>query len=462
MRENFTYMLIRFVINNIFSFGEEKEFNALPNVKLKTLQEHKYRFEHFEVLKLLAIYGANGAGKSNLMHALALLQSVVTQETIPTVLKNGQFKFQEDKDKTTQTLAIEFIQDDTAFIYGLQINDGIIVTEELYESGLGSEDKLLYERKTDEHLKTTIQFLDAFEQDEKSRILKEILIQEFVSPTKPILKLISHRDNQFLSPVKKAYAWFSDTLTVIIPDSKPAALAHRIDIDRDFKTYALNIMRSFNVGIVDLSLQKQTIEDFFGKENETELDKLVEKIEASPQKMIGLSHKNGEEVIIVKEGKKFFVKKLQLNHLGKNGISATFNMDEESDGTIRLLDFVPAFKSLVSQQKVYVIDEIERSIHPLLIKELVRKFADDKETKGQLIFTTHESNLLDQNIFRQDEIWFAEKDDSGSTDLYSLSHFKEHKTIDIQKGYLNGRYGSIPFLGNLQDLNWHKYDSIEK
>ncbi|MCD8264035.1 MAG: hypothetical protein LUD02_07645, partial [Tannerellaceae bacterium] len=95
----------------------------------------------------------------------------------------------------------------------------------------------------------------------------------------------------------------------------------------------------------------------------------------------------------------------------------------------------------------------------ILIKELIRKFSLDKETKGQLIFTTHESNLMDQEIFRQDEIWFAEKDINGSTDIYSLSDFKEHSTIDIRKGYLTGRYGSIPFLGNLQDLNWHTYDT---
>ena len=81
------------------------------------------------------------------------------------------------------------------------------------------------------------------------------------------------------------------------------------------------------------------------------------------------------------------------------------------------------------------------------------------DLKSQIIFTTHESNLLDLEIFRQDEIWFAEKKQTGSTDLYALSDFKEHNTIDIRKGYLNGRYGSIPFLANLQDLNWHKYDS---
>ena len=145
----------------------------------------------------------------------------------------------------------------------------------------------------------------------------------------------------------------------------------------------------------------------------------------------------------------------------KKDKSVLFDLDEESDGTVRLLDFVPAFRSVISKQKVFVIDEIERSIHPLLIKELVQKFSLDPNSKGQLIFSTHESNLLDQKIFRQDEIWFAEKNKDGSTDLYSLNDFKEHKTIDIQKGYLNGRYGSIPFLGNLQDLNWHDYDTNE-
>ena len=83
----------------------------------------------------------------------------------------------------------------------------------------------------------------------------------------------------------------------------------------------------------------------------------------------------------------------------------------------------------------------------------------EKATVGQLIFTTHESNLLDQKIFRTDEIWFTEKDNNGSTDIYSLSDFKEHKTKDIQKGYLCGRYGSIPFLSNLQDLGWLNNDN---
>ncbi len=84
----------------------------------------------------------------------------------------------------------------------------------------------------------------------------------------------------------------------------------------------------------------------------------------------------------------------------------------------------------------------------------------NENTKGQLIFTTHESNLLDLDIFRQDEIWFSEKNNkTGSTQLYSLSDFKPRYDLDIRKGYLKGRFGAIPFLAHLEDLKWENHDA---
>jgi hypothetical protein len=102
----------------------------------------------------------------------------------------------------------------------------------------------------------------------------------------------------------------------------------------------------------------------------------------------------------------------------------------------------------------YVVDEIERSIHPIMIKDIIRKLSESETAKGQLIFTTHESGLLDQSIFRPDEIWFAQKDAEQATQLYPLSDYNIHKTANIENGYLNGRYGGIPFLSNLKDLHW--------
>lgn len=453
-------MLVRFVVNNVLSFGEQREFNMIPNSRLKTLLHHKYVKGNIELLKMSSIYGANGAGKSNLIKSIDFLRKIVTHEEISGQLKNSYFKFQKKGQIPKLLFAIEFIQDNVPFYYALEIQNEIIITEELYQSGLGkAEDKLIYERKTDTDEKTVLNFSIEFEQDEKSQILKQVLIEDFIKPHTPILKLISNRDNAYLQNVKLAFKWFADTLKVITPESKPNALAHRIDTDSNFKKYAEDIMCTFNVGITSITSEKKDVKDFFGKDNENELDEIIKKVEESTSKMIGLRSRRGDQIIIVKENGAINVKQVKLEHKGKDGQSINFDLDEESDGTIRLLDFIPAFQDLISKTKVFLIDEIERSIHPLLIKELVKKFSEDNLSEGQLIFTTHESNLLDQELFRQDEIWFAEKDKNGVTDLYSLSDFKEHKTIDIRKGYLNGRYGSIPFLANLKDLNWHKYDT---
>ena len=242
-------------------------------------------------------------------------------------------------------------------------------------------------------------------------------------------------------------------MTIIRPNSTLLGLAYKIDEDKNFKKFAEEFMRSFNIGISNLKSEKQEFEEIVGEDYER--IRTIFNKEENPPDMLQLIDKKGHETILEKKDGKVWATNLKITHTGKNKKEALFDLEEESDGTLRLLDFILLFKEIIEEKKVFFVDELERSIHPLLIKKLIRKFSLDENTKGQLIFTTHESNLLDQEIFRQDEVWFTEKDKDGSTDLYSLSDFKEHKTIDICKGYLNGRYGSIPFLGNLQDLNWH-------
>ena len=455
-------MLVRVNINNVLSFGEEREFNMLPNKGLRTLPKHKYQFKNLELLKLASLYGANGAGKSNLIHALRFLQETVTDEEIPIEFRDSQFRFQEDAENTTQTIAIEFISHDTPFYYGLEIVSGVVTSEELYLSGLGkAKDQLIYERKTTQPNVHTLTFDPAFENEPKSQVLKQVLIEDFIKSNQTVLKLLSNRENSYLKIIKLAYEWISKTLVIIHPGSRPIALEENIEKHVEFRQYAEEIMCAFNVGIASIYTKKIKVDDYFGREKSDSIEELIGRLEEGPSQMAQLEMRNGKKVLLVKEDNEIFVKQLQLEHRDQKNRTALFDLEEESDGTIRLLDFVPAFREIILNRKVYVIDEIERSIHPLLIRELLRKFSMDENTKGQLIFTTHESNLLDQTIFRQDEIWFAEKDQNGVTDLYSLNDFKEHKTIDIRKGYLSGRYGSIPFLGNLNQLNWHAYDPKE-
>ncbi len=450
-------MLIRFVLENVFSFGERKEFNMLPYKRSKTLKHHCYDYDSVKLLKMAAIYGANGAGKSNMVKAISFFKDLVVKQSIPKELKESQFKFNAKEDLNSQLLAIEFVQDSIPFYYGIELDNGIVATEELYQSGLGKTDKLLFERKTDVEGNSHITFMETFEADEKSQLLKDILLEEFVKPNESILKMLSNRENPFLQPIKKAFKWFVESLVIVTPVSRPTQLAHLIDIHSDFQEYAKQLICSLNIGITDLTSEKIELKEFMGENEDQKLNQLKEIIDNRSDKTMSVYTEKGHEIVITKEEEKYWVKSLKIEHTGKRQRAIQFDLDDESDGTIRLLDFIPAFKQLISESHVYIIDEMERSIHPLLIKELVKKFSEDTETKGQLVFTTHESNLLDQDIFRQDEIWFAEKDQNGSTDLYSMSKFKEHKTIDIQKGYLKGRYGAIPFLGNLKDLNWQTH-----
>ncbi len=451
-------MIIRFIVENLFSFGERREFNLLPSPKYTRLSHHKYNLDHFDFLKLSVIYGANGSGKSNLIKSISYLIDIILEEEIPSRIEQHKFKFHKNRSDVEILLGIEFISEGIPFTYALKLNEGIIINEELFISGVGKcNDILIFERQTTKNGKINTKFSSEFEEDIESKTLKKVIEKNLSKPDKPLLKLLSTLDNPFLTNLETAFKWFERTVQVITPSSRPAALAHRIDTNRSFHKYANDTMCSFHTGIKNIKTEKKPIKEFFGEDNLSDLDELMKEIEESPKKMIGLRTRMGDEILLVKEDNEVYVKRLILEHEGLNNTKANFYLNEESDGTIRLLDYIPAFQDIVSKDKVYIVDEIERSIHPLLIKELIHKFSGDTKTKGQLIFSTHESNLLDQEIFRQDEIWFAEKDRNGCTDLYALSEFKEHHTKNIRKGYLNGRYGGIPFLGNLKDLNWNNY-----
>ena len=129
--------------------------------------------------------------------------------------------------------------------------------------------------------------------------------------------------------------------------------------------------------------------------------------------------------------------------------SISFDFEEESLGTKNLFILNPILLSVLKEGKILIVDELDRSLHPFLVKYIVKLFNSEEYNKNgaQLIFNTHDTNLLSLNLFRRDQIWFTEKDyKKGATDLYPLDDFPVRKTENIQKGYLNGRYGAVPFV----------------
>ena len=146
---------------------------------------------------------------------------------------------------------------------------------------------------------------------------------------------------------------------------------------------------------------------------------------------------------------------LRTRHRSEDGEFIDFSIEEESEGTQRLINLIPALFILKQEEeKVIFLDELDRRLHPLLSRNFVQVAMTCRDKKNQLIFTTHDTNLLDLDLLRRDEIWLVEKSEQGVSSLYSLAEFKMRPDIKIEKGYLNGRFGAIPFFGNPQNLGW--------
>ncbi len=169
------------------------------------------------------------------------------------------------------------------------------------------------------------------------------------------------------------------------------------DTDKAFKTFAREVLSTYDLGISDIVVETtSSLEEFYGKDDIAEVRKTVNELELKQNRSLSRRTENGDEISIVMSEEGPVVKRVQLMHVSGSK-TEKFYVGEESDGTKRLIDFLPAFYQLTYTDNVFVIDEIESSIHPLLIYELIEKFSHDENKTGQLILTTHESNLLDQD-----------------------------------------------------------------
>jgi len=455
-------MLIRFQVKNLFSFKEETEFNLLPS-RVKRLNHHKYPWGGIEILKLSAIYGANGSGKSNLIRSISLLREMLLDGIIPSALNSQKFTLSSEALNEPVELAMEFFVDPLIYYYSITINNGIVIDEYFSSNDRDQKDQLIFHRTFGDN-KTLIKFFDEFEEKPENQVLKNVIEKDLIKKEQPLFTLLNSISNQAFIDIKNVFNWLEDSLIIIYPETKVGGMAESIHKGKEFKKFATELMSSFNTGIANLKVEVMNLEEFFGEDNQNTIDEIKSELKSNPKQMVSLNEQkpNGDEVVVVSENDKIVAKRLLFEHKDDEGKEVEFKLEEESDGTRRLLEYLPALSRIIYSSRTIIIDEIERSIHPLIVKEIIEKFSKDEATKGQLIFSTHESNLLDQEILRTDEIWFTEKNIHGSTKMYSLSDFSEHNTTDIRKGYLTGRYGAIPFLGNLQDLNWHKFQDEKK
>ncbi|MCX6381176.1 MAG: ATP/GTP-binding protein [Armatimonadetes bacterium] len=459
-------MLIQFSVENFLSFQKR---TILSLVATNDAAHPTHLIEHPSVkarrlVRAIALYGANASGKSNLIKAMKFAQNLIvkgtpSRESIPfTPFKLGSSQ------NLPSRFQFVFLSRGVEYIYGFAVNASRIVEEFLYAKPNGKEVKY-FERITSENLKTEV--------DTGAILSKTKEIRQFLkykeADTRPNQLFLTaifdgniHNRTPELSPVVE---WFQMVLTIIDADAQILQLPQLIHVREGLSPYLSHFLSSIDTGICEVFVKEITwVWDRYmpgvSLEKREEILQALQNI-APPDTDAGevrrvLTIEDADLTFNLYENEKGELRllKLLLKHEGEEGKLVDFELEEESDGTQRMIHLAPLLPDIYAEnERVIVIDELDRALHPH-ISRLFIQTALQKPLPSQLLFTTHDTNLLDSDLLRRDEIRFVEKERGGNSQIYSLAEFKIRPDLQIEKGYLNGRFGAIPFIGDINQLGW--------
>lgn len=459
-------MLIRFTVENFLSFNKRCDFSMIASPEERH-PHHVIREDNNEsigVLRTSIIYGANAAGKSNLIKAMSFAQDMIVEgvdKNKNILIKN--FKLDKSCYNKPSRFEFEFKHNNKQYAYGFSLDESKIHDEWLYEIGLTLE-KPIFERENNE-IKFNFHhsLLSHITDEERNRLNYE------AESTRKNLLFLTNCKERNIEYFEGIYNWFDDVLKILFPHSQPFYISLLISTKSKLFT---DILKSFDFDIKHIDFNESKLEDSEEipkeiREKIKEVFPFVNNIEDKKRHGIFLPSLN---LIITQDEKSNDLNLLTLRTIryDSDEQAISFDIAEESDGTQRIIDLIPMLIQLKRGSSVFVIDEIERSLHSLLIKSIFEFFLSSKDmsesiynSDSQLIATTHNVYLLDiKNLFRQDEIWFIEKDKTGQSIAYSLAN-TDVNGLDLVKGYFNGRFGAIPFIRDLKELGWNLSEGEE-
>ena len=433
-------MLIQFSVSNFRSFSHPAVFSMVGG-REGIHPDHLIKGSHardISLQRLAVIYGANASGKSNFTKALSFMKELVIRGRRPNEgMRRQVFRLGGDWSQQPSLFEIDIKEGGQLFHYGFKINDQT-VQEEWLEERTRDRSKVLFFRKTTEDGQTEVDIQRLGKGLSKLEVDNLGFIARGTRANQLFLTETMERNQESLRPI---YGWFQNRLTVISPDSSSLGLEVMVDESRDFNHYLSDLLAEADTGIEGIKAQTMELD-------ELGLSRQVKKeLEESSGRALLVFGSKGNRFRIQKTSEGIQTSKLTTVH---NGVD--FDIEDESDGTRWLIDLAAAFYQLTtrSESKVYVIDELGHSLHLHLIELLLSHFLKESvQSPGQLIFTTHQPQLLSLKRFRRGEIWFVEKTPEHGTEMYSLLEFKKEARYDkdILKAYLEGRYGGIPRLG---------------
>ena len=397
-------MLIQFSVENYLSLKEKVVLSMLASNDTEHIEHLITSKKKESYLKAAVIYGANASGKSNVLNAFWFMVNYVLtshEKQLHKPIDRIPFKFDKATLEKPSSFEVIFTIDDIRYVYGFSATDKEVVEEYLYYYPNGRQ-AIIFERKNTNEYRFTVD------------VDEQMTLRDRTSANKLYLSVASNWNYKKVVPV---FGWFA-SCKILTKNS--VADAYGVDAeqlrDDEYRSVIEAMLRVADFGIQ--SLQIREVEN-------------VKRLAKTEEEYINI-----DAIHLVQD---------------EDGNTHPFalNMTEESDGTNSYFKLVGIVKNVLDKGGLLVADEMDAHLHPLLMKHLVMLFNSEtyNPNGAQLIFTSHNTNLLDLDVLRRDQIWFTEKDEKCvATDLFSLYDFSVRKDAKVEKGYLIGRYGAIPFI----------------
>jgi AAA15 family ATPase/GTPase len=415
-------MLIEFQVSNFRSFRTSQTLSMVAasfaeHTGTNTFDSKLRGFG--QVLRSAALYGPNAAGKTNLLLALQFMQGMILQSASagPTTdPPYAPFKLSKATRAAPTEFRITFVQGGVRYEYGFS-NDAKRVRKEWLMEYVHPRGRAIFERT---YIDRGEKYQWSFSSFLKGR---RSVWSEATRPNALFLSTAAQLNSKQLLPV---FEWFQKRLVVIVGASKlnPTLTLQLLDKPNG-RRRLMPFIREADLGIADITVTREPLPA-------------------------------GDSVAIIGGG---FIEqtpnsqvrnlvKITFSHLDDEAKPVLLGLADESAGTQIFFSTAGAWLNVFANGEIILIDEIDTSLHPLLIKYLISKFHSNSTNprNAQLVFTTHNTSLLTQEMFRRDQIWFVEKDNNGSTRLYSLTDFKPRSDEVLERWYLRGRYGALPIL----------------
>ncbi|NQU65787.1 MAG: ATP-binding protein [SAR324 cluster bacterium] len=437
-------MIINFKVDNFMSFKDEVSFSLTASRE----RQHGDRVPKISkyqtrILPIAVIYGGNASGKTNFFKALNFVKRLVVGGTQPdSMIPIETFRLDTDSIKKPSRFELELLINDSIYEFSFIVTRKEIIEEKLVQMTSTSKKTLYHRREGKPNFDRSLS--------------KDQFLQFAFKGTRDNQLFLTNSVSQKVGAFRPIYDWFKNTLELIAPDSRFEPFEYFFDKGHPLYNTMNEMLPQLDTGISQLGGEEIPFDNL--PLPDILKSKLQEDVKEGTTIRFLSGPTNDRFTVSRKEGE-LVAKKLVTYHPKSDGTNVKFEMRQESDGSQRVIDLLPAFLEISASQsqKVCVIDEVDRSLHTLLTRQLLEAYLANcsTESRSQLLITTHDVLLMDQKLLRRDEMWITERDKFGSSTLYPFSDFKDVRyDKDIRKSYLQGRLGGIPrVLLNRSPLN---------